>query len=141
MTGRRIHFDDMDKLSLFNNIGKYTLGCAIDGGKVVSIEMGDASTMLGFRDFCVSRECDFELYDISWVIDNHGQRPMSDAHKTGKGDAWQKNVKCVETGKVYRCLSDLVREIEGKGRWAIDSAIRANKSINGLHYEYVKEKY
>lgn len=52
---------------------------------------------------------------------------------------WAKRIRCVETGKVYACLSDLIKSI-GVKRYLLEARIRDNIVINGNHYEYVDEQ-
>lgn len=49
---------------------------------------------------------------------------------------WARRIRCIETGKEFKCLSALIKHT-GVKRYVLQVRIRDNISINGKHYVYI----
>ena len=56
-----------------------------------------------------------------------------------RNDRIAKKVRCIETGEVYRSLSDAARAI-GYSVANIHHALNSGKTCKGMHWEYVEEE-
>lgn len=103
-------------------------------GKIVDIQIFRSN--MAARVYGKGNHCDGASSVHGIEVSVPGEYEKEDLYEKERTIRWAKRVRCVETGEVFECVSDLQKEI-GIGRWALEGKMRKHLPVNGKTYEYI----